>query len=143
MPVKLGYWGFRGLAQTSRHLLSYTETDFEDVVYKEAEKWHGEKGDKKELGISFPNLPYLIDGDFNITESSAVERYIINRSGKKELLGKNTRDKALVEELLGVFLDANGETINLFFNKDHEAAKLKHLEEKVRPKFTKLSQFIG
>lgn len=39
-------------------------------------------GDKVALGLEFANLPYLIDGDFRLTESNAIARYIIKRAGK-------------------------------------------------------------
>jgi glutathione S-transferase len=60
-------------------LLSYTGTPFNEVAYTTPEKWFGE--DKQSIGFDFPNLPYLIDGDFKLTESSAIAKYIIKRSG--------------------------------------------------------------
>ncbi len=92
--VVLGYWGIRGLAQVSRLLLAYTGAVWEDLKYTQREQWF--EKDKKELGFSFPNIPYLIDGDFKLTESKAVNLYIIKRSGKTELLGKDIKDEALV-----------------------------------------------
>ena len=76
MPkVTLGYWKIRGLGQVARHLLSYTDTEFDEVQYENADKWF--KEDKVQLGFDFPNIPYLIDGDFKLTESIAVYKYII------------------------------------------------------------------
>ena len=63
--MKLGYWGVRGGGQVSRLLLGYTGLEFEDVRYTEREKWF--EDDKKNLGLDFPNLPYLIDGDFKFS----------------------------------------------------------------------------
>ncbi len=63
--MKLGYWGFRGRAQGARLMLAYSGLEWEPVNYVEKEKWFEE--DKKNLGIEFPNLPYLIDGDFKLT----------------------------------------------------------------------------
>jgi glutathione S-transferase len=40
------------------------------------------------LGLDFPNLPYLIKGDFKLTESIAIAKYIAKISDKKNLLGK-------------------------------------------------------
>ena len=41
-------------------------------------------------GFLFPNLPYLCEGQSVITESLAVEEYIIKLACKeKELLGEN------------------------------------------------------
>jgi glutathione S-transferase len=78
--VQLGYWGIRGLGQVSRLLLAYTGAVWEDVKYTQREQWFDQ--DKKNLGIPFANLPYLIDGDFKLSESKAINQYIIHRSGK-------------------------------------------------------------
>ncbi len=63
--MKFGYWNTRGLGQVSRLLLTYTGQDFEQIQYSKGKKWF--EDDKKNLGIDFPNLPYLIDGDFKLT----------------------------------------------------------------------------
>lgn len=57
------------------------------------------------LGLPFPNLPYLIDGSYKLTESKAIYHYIIKKSGKVELLGKDLKDKARVESLVSVLAD--------------------------------------
>jgi glutathione S-transferase len=87
--VVLGYWNVRRRGQYIRHLLAYTGIDFTEVQYSNSDKW---LNDKHNLGLEFPNLPYLIDGDFKLTESAAIARYIILKSGKTELLGKNVQD---------------------------------------------------
>jgi len=99
--VKLGYWGIRGKAQSIRLLLSFSGVDFEDHTYTSADKWF--KEDKLHLGLNFPNIPYLIDGEYNISEASAIQRYVIRKWGNKELLGKNVHDNAQVESLLSIF----------------------------------------
>ncbi len=138
--VTFGYWKVRGLGQYIRHLLAYTETDFQEVQYDNQDKWF--KEDKVNLGFDFPNLPYLIDGDFKLTESTAIAKYIINRSGKTELLGKNTQDQGKVEAIIAVLTDALKDIRGLFWNKDYEALKIELLE-KARPKFVALKEFIG
>lgn len=78
--------------------------------------WFGQ--DKQSIGFDFPNLPYIIDGDFKLTESAAIAKYIIHRSGKTDLLGKNAQDRGRVENIIGVFNDAFKEIRGLLFNKD-------------------------
>ncbi len=73
--IKFAYWGTRGKGQVSRLLLAYTGLAWEDASYTDHNQWFG--NDKQKLGFDFPNLPYLIDGDLKLTESSAIERYII------------------------------------------------------------------
>ncbi len=79
--IKLGYWGIRGRGQILRLALAYTEAQWENVAYTDPAQWFGK--DKNSLGLDFPNLPYLIDGDLKISESSAILRYIAARSEKK------------------------------------------------------------
>ena len=141
MPkITLGYWKIRGIAQPIRHLLSYTELEFEEVFYETKEKWYNE--DKKNLGLVFPNIPYIIDGDFKLTESIAVAKYIIKKSGRTELLGKDLQDEGKVENLIGVFNDALKDIKGLFWNKDYEALKTEALE-KARSKLNYIRDFIG
>ena len=78
----LGYWKRRGRGQVIRHLLAYTGLPWEDKVYVGLEKWFG-NGDKITLGFDFANLPYLIKGDFKLTESGAIAKYIVRKSDKK------------------------------------------------------------
>ena len=79
----LGYWKIRGLAQPARYMLAYSGVDYEDKQYEQGEgpefcrKVWSEV--KPTMPHDFPNLPYLIDGDVAITESSAIYRYIINK----------------------------------------------------------------
>lgn len=104
--VIFGYWKVRGLGQYLRQLLAYSGLDFEEVQYKidNPDKWF--KEDKLTLGFDLPNVPYLIDGDFKLTESTAIAKYIIRKSGKTDLLGKNVQDQGKIDNFLGVFYDA-------------------------------------
>lgn len=88
--MKHAYWPSRGAGQIGRLLIAYTGLECEDIRYTEREKWYGD--DKKNLGMDFPNLPYLIDGGFKTSESNAIQKYIIMKSGKTELLGKDLKD---------------------------------------------------
>ena len=73
----------------NRYLLAYAGVDFEDKRYDVTSadgvaEWM--KRDKQSLGFDFPNLPYIIDGDFKLTESKAVSTYICDKWAP-ELLG--------------------------------------------------------
>ena len=58
----------------------YLNVDFEDKLYVQGDAPDFDKScwfDVKEtLGLTYPNLPYLIDGDINITETVAIQQYI-------------------------------------------------------------------
>ena len=100
--VKLGYWGVRGLGQICRVLLFTSGVNFEDHIYSNYDDWF--KKDKINLGLDFPNLPYLIEGDFKLTESIAIYKYIIKRWGNRDLLGKTLEDRARLDCFESVFL---------------------------------------
>ena len=50
---------------------------------------------KPTMGLDFPNLPYFIDGDFKITETLAILKYVADK-WKPELLGKDAQHRAMV-----------------------------------------------
>lgn len=138
--VKLCYWPVRGLGQVIRLLLARFNVDFEDYKYVDYDKWF--KEDKLHLGLDFPNLPYLIDGEYNLTESSAIQTYVIKKWGNPELLGKNIQDSARIDSFLSVFNEVSAEVRGLFFNKEHATAKVPLLE-KFKAKFDQMEAFVG
>ena len=79
---------------------------------------------KPNLGLDFPNLPYLVDGEVKITESHAIIRYISNKWGGADFSGKDPKDKAIVDMLLGVVSDIKGAaTGHCYGSGDLEAVK--------------------
>ena len=54
--------------------------------------------------IDFPNLPFIIDGDVNVTETFAVHRYICDKF-KPELLGDTPAARAKVMQLYSILND--------------------------------------
>src|SRR5688572_7065582 len=88
--VTLGYWGFRARGGLIRSILGYCEIPFIDKRYNDFNEWFGK--DKQSLGVEYPNLPYIIDGDKKITESFSLLYYVPIKAGKRELIG-DTDDK--------------------------------------------------
>ena len=110
-PV-LAYWKIRGLAQSIRLQLAHQGVDFEDKYYEVHSEGKNEDGSEKwstkewtdvkfNLGLDFPNLPYFIDGDFSITETVAVHRYIAAKWAP-ELLGSTPQVTGYVDMVWNV-----------------------------------------
>lgn len=138
--ITLGYWGIRGKGQVPRLLLAYTGLKFTHKNYTAPEQWFG--ADKTGLGFTFPNLPYLIDGDFKLTESEAICRYIIRRSGKTDLLGKDIHDQARVDNIIGVVADVSTPTVKVCFHDKYEEEKEKVFQE-IKPKVDAVNNLLG
>ena len=68
------------MAAQIRYMFYYLNINFEDRLYEVGDAPDYDKScwfDVKEtLGLTYPNLPYLIDGDTNITETIAIQQYI-------------------------------------------------------------------
>ena len=78
----------------------YAQVDFEDVMYEHgpAPEWSHDqwRSVKPNMPHAYPNLPYLIDGDFTLTETAAIMKYIA-RKWKPELLGTTPAEYATAE----------------------------------------------
>mmetsp|Transcript_72175 Transcript_72175/g.83848 ORF Transcript_72175/g.83848 Transcript_72175/m.83848 type:complete len:221 (+) Transcript_72175:20-682(+) len=139
--LTLGYWAIQGLAQPTRFLLAYHKVDFEDKGYSDPKEWFA--GDKINLKMDLPNVPYIKDGDLIITESSATLHYAAIKTGNKDLLGKNEIDAVKITQLYGFSGDLYGAVLGLARDKDYEKIRDTVLVEKVAPHLDKLSKYLG
>ncbi|KAA8591152.1 hypothetical protein FQN60_002095 [Etheostoma spectabile] len=106
----LGYsWARKwhsSLAQPIRLLLEYTGTKYEDKFYVCGEAPDYDKScwfdEKPSLGMDFPNLPYLEDGDRKLVQSNAIMRYIAR---KHNLCGETEDEKVRVDILENQSMD--------------------------------------
>jgi glutathione S-transferase len=64
---------------------------------------------KYTLNFAFPNLPYLIDGEFKLTEQVAIMNYIVSKAGREDLNGKD-KERFLVDELKSMIEEINFKT---------------------------------
>lgn len=139
--LTFGYWGCQALGHPTRLLLAYHKVDFEDVQYTNDADWF--KRDKPELKTAFPNLPYLKDGDYVITESSAIIQYAALKTGNPDLLGKNMLDSIVLAQIAGVLRDLMKVLLDLAQDKEYEKNKGTVLAEKIALYFEKLSKSMG
>lgn len=87
--IILGYWDICGLAQCPRYALELAGVKYTDVridpgkagtpSYKSV--WLKKKQKLMGTAMTFPNLPYLIDGDVVLTQSNTILRYIARKFG--------------------------------------------------------------
>ena len=102
-----GYWNVRAFnrGNVNRYILAYAEVDYEEKRYdfnNNREEWR--ERDKEGLGLDFANLPYIIDGDFKLTESRAVTVYICDR-WCPALMGANIAERCRIIQLQQVIID--------------------------------------
>jgi len=128
-PLLLGYWPIRGLAQPIRYLLKFLRVPFEEKRYETNEEW---SKDKFSLGIPFPNLPYLFDGDRKLVQSNAILFHIARTYGP-HLLGVTSTEQSEVDELLGIIYDFRENWVELCYNEDF-AKKLNGYKNEYLPK---------
>lgn len=98
----------RGLAHPIRYLLEYTEHPYSDVMYEQGDSpnfsvecWTSVKNT---LGLDFPSIPYLIDGDTKLTDPYAIMLYLATAYAP-ELLGKTPEKCAEIDMLYSQLKD--------------------------------------
>lgn len=140
--LTIGYWGIQGAAQPTRYVLELLEIPYEDKQYTDRETWGK---DKFNLGLAFPNLPYLIDGNVKLTESSALLQYVPIKGKRSDLLGGNEEDKIQVHQLLGVLGDIRTALFETMWTpKDQfDTKKASAFKDTVQPKLGLLSKYLG
>ena len=117
MPLQLHYWNSKGWGEPIRQLLHYLKIDYEDITWSDDEGWYARKAEfftdleKK----PFPNSPFLVDGDFILTESSVIPYYICKKFERMDLYGKTFHDEIRVRQVNAVLNELHAHTIMLIF----------------------------
>ncbi|VDN98903.1 unnamed protein product [Rodentolepis nana] len=124
MTPILGYWDIRGLAEPIRLLLRHLGADFKDKIYiigdgpvYPPKEWLDEKF---KLGLEFPNLPYYIDGDFKLTQSSAILEYIAE---VHNMVPSCVKQRAVLRMLFNAALDLRVNFFRMCYNPDFDNLK--------------------
>ncbi|KAM4807235.1 glutathione S-transferase Mu 2-like [Urocitellus parryii] len=143
MPMKLGYWDVRGLANPIRLLLEYTDSSYEEKRYTMGDAPNYDRSqwldEKFKLGLDFPNLPYLIDGPHRITQSNAILRYLAR---KHNLYGETEEEMIHVDILENQAMDTRVQLAMICYSPDFEKKKPEFLET-LPEKMKLFSQFLG
>uniref|UniRef100_F7AHC2 glutathione transferase n=1 Tax=Ciona intestinalis TaxID=7719 RepID=F7AHC2_CIOIN len=128
----LGYWDLRGLGEPIRLMLEHAGADYVEKKYQhykladgyDRTDWHSVKFS---LGLAYPNLPYLIDGDVKVTESWAIMKYL---SRKFEKLGpENEEERIKCDVTEGVVQDFRQGFTSMCYNPDFESLKTNYLRD--------------
>ena len=99
------------LGQSCRMLLHYTDTKYDNTVYHIGSPEWGAAKENNAWELSFPNLPYYVDGNVKLTQSNAILRHLGRQHG---LYGFNENDAAKIDMLLDTIIDIkNGLTSRL------------------------------
>jgi len=77
--------------------MKYYESKYENGV-KDNTNW---TDDKFNLGLDFPNIPYIIDGDYKVSESTACYEYICAK-WKPEYLGRDVVERGKLAMMSGI-----------------------------------------
>ena len=135
------YWPIKGLAEHLRWLLNYCAVEYRETTIDDYDKWLAQKNG---LGLPFPNLPYIVDGDFKLSESQAIARYLCGKF-QPDLLGKGLPEIARVENIAGVLADVLQPYTKHIAAKENirEAIEADVARSKTFEKVEQLSAFLG
>eukprot|EP01080_Neovahlkampfia_damariscottae_P004927 gene4927-8524_t len=144
--IVLGYWKIRGLASPIRFLLAILKINFKQELYEEKlvdGKWSKTEwfDVKSNLGLDFPNLPYIIDGDIKMTHATAILRYIARKYG---LVCKTEEEQIRVEMVEQEGRDFGGSFTRLCYNPNsNEDSKDSYFQKEAPVYLDKFERFLG
>lgn len=128
-------------AQYARLILASVGAEWEDKLYTcgpppefDRSQW---LNDKPNLGLDFPNLPYLIDGDVRISQSMAIIRYLGRKYG---LDGKTEKEKIRIDLAEQQLVDYRSG--HPFYNPNFDTIK-EDYKASLPDKLAALSKFLG
>ncbi|EFA77203.1 putative glutathione S-transferase [Heterostelium album PN500] len=119
----LHYFNGRGRGEATRLLLTLAGVEFNDIRHPLPFTDDNEIKQK----ATYKQLPYYVDGDFEIAQAQAIENYI---ASKYNLAGDNIFEKARVLSIASSVLDIR----TPLFTNDTDEKKLKYKNETL-PRF--------
>lgn len=142
-PV-LGYWKIRGLVSAIRYQLVYSGVPFDEEVYEQGDgpgfsrdAWYDVKHDQ---GLEYPNLPYLKDGAYSLTESGAIHRYCAMKWCPDLLCNDDAEAYGRAEMAWGVVTDLKGFVVLSCYGGDGDK---KALADAAVPRFENFAKVLS
>ena len=125
-------------------MLHFLQVPHQEVVYEEGDGpefnrdcWFGVK---ESLGLDFPNLPYLVDGDTRISESTAIYKYIAEKY-RPEWLGQSVDERAVVNMVFYATMDVKHLITNTCYDPRYSEL-IQAAAARARPTLERLAQFL-
>ena len=140
--LNLGYWNIRGLAHQIRTMMVHLGVEYTDTLYEQGEAPDFDRSCwlsvKPTIGCDFPNLPYLIDGDYKLSESGAIMKYIAAKHDKN-LLGRNPQEIGQTEMINNIVMDMKGSVTGPCYGTGDRAAICAVIDTKIEG----ICKFLG
>lgn len=114
--MQLGYWKIQGRTQPIRMLLAYLKADYKENN-PNAKEWFK---NRHKMQLNFPDLPYLIDGDMRMTETTAIVDYLLHKYDKSYLLGKDPMEKIHHRMIFDVLFEIFERCFMVIYSKDYK-----------------------
>ena len=137
--MKLAYWNIQGRAEVLRLLLAYFNLEYTEMNPKSPQEAHEIFANHH---FDFPNLPFLVDGDVHLTESTAIPLYFAHKAKVEDFFGKPGLEHIYHAEIIGVIRDVIDIQSQSLLREDH----FKFLQTKkdfFLRKFGELSKRLG
>ena len=94
-PITIAYYPFRSKGQVARLLCEYLRVPYSDYFF-DPETWANFRLQLAQRHV-LVDLPFLQDGNFFVSGENGVINYIVEKSGRPDMLGKTLKDQAKIE----------------------------------------------
>ncbi|EAR82142.1 glutathione S-transferase, amine-terminal domain protein (macronuclear) [Tetrahymena thermophila SB210] len=136
--IIIGQWASAGKLVPIKLLLELAGAQYEVVNYSKPDEWYAK--DKLILGLPFPNLPYLIEGDIKLTETETIFDYLVYKLKKNDLLGQE-KDKFIVGNIRNLFSDLYAKFSQFIQKQGDEKQQI--LNEQIIPKIKDIHKYLN